>query len=371
MGAHGSQLPQRVDAVQHQMDFYVNGLIEGEMREKLKIDTGAQQTVLNAQLVPKETLSGETIQLRMADGFVTELPVATVKLQFGEQKFSKLVVVMENMEEDALLGSDLPVLADLLRQHLARQDQVPKVEAVATRAGEKKRQEREEEDDEAISTSGVDPVKLSNIFDMDDDMFLPTQPRERKTRREKRKAAREFAIEKDNSTAHIELDEADLCEELKNDPSLGSVWKSVDRPNFKYVVKDGLLFHHSMTPTGEQLRQLVIPRTRQRKVIKVVHSIPLAGHLGRRKTTQRVLQWFFWPGVNRDIAMYCRTCVECQKAARVTRNIAPLMPLPVVDEAFSRIAMDVVGPLQRSKPGNKYILTIMDYGTKYPEAFPL
>ena len=33
--------------------------------------------------------------------------------------------------------------------------------------------------------------------------------------------------------------------------------------------------------------------------------------------------------------------------------------------------MDIVGPLKRSKKGNKYILVLMDYATKWPEAFPL
>ncbi len=33
--------------------------------------------------------------------------------------------------------------------------------------------------------------------------------------------------------------------------------------------------------------------------------------------------------------------------------------------------MDVVGPLERSKTGNRYLLVITDYATRYPEVFPL
>ena len=40
-------------------------------------------------------------------------------------------------------------------------------------------------------------------------------------------------------------------------------------------------------------------------------------------------------------------------------------------QPFDSIAMDTVGPLQRSHLGNKYVLTLMDYATKYPEAIPL
>ena len=36
-----------------------------------------------------------------------------------------------------------------------------------------------------------------------------------------------------------------------------------------------------------------------------------------------------------------------------------------------QIAMDIVGPLPRSRAGNKYILVVCDYATRYPEAIPL
>ena len=38
---------------------------------------------------------------------------------------------------------------------------------------------------------------------------------------------------------------------------------------------------------------------------------------------------------------------------------------------FQRVAMDIFGPLKRTKSGNKYVLVVMDYATKWPEAFPL
>ena len=48
-----------------------------------------------------------------------------------------------------------------------------------------------------------------------------------------------------------------------------------------------------------------------------------------------------------------------------------MVPLPVVSEPFSRIAMDIVGPLPRSRSGNRYVLVVCDYGTRYPEAVPV
>ena len=50
---------------------------------------------------------------------------------------------------------------------------------------------------------------------------------------------------------------------------------------------------------------------------------------------------------------------------------APMILLPVVTEPFSRAAIVIMGPLPSSQAGNWYVLTICDYGTRYPEAVPL
>ena len=48
-----------------------------------------------------------------------------------------------------------------------------------------------------------------------------------------------------------------------------------------------------------------------------------------------------------------------------------MVPLPIIQEPFRRIAMDIVGPLPRSRSGNHFILVVCDYATRYPEAFAL
>ena len=67
----------------------------------------------------------------------------------------------------------------------------------------------------------------------------------------------------------------------------------------------------------------------------------------------------------------CKCCQTCQKTARGSFRKAKLVPLPVIEVPFTRIAMDMVGPLSRTKEGHRYILTIVDYGSRYPDAIPL
>ena len=46
--------------------------------------------------------------------------------------------------------------------------------------------------------------------------------------------------------------------------------------------------------------------------------------------------------------------------------------MPLIDTPFKRVAVDIVGPIEpRSDKKSRYILTIIDYATRYPEAVAL
>ena len=117
--------------------------------------------------------------------------------------------------------------------------------------------------------------------------------------------------------------------------------------------------------------QLVLPIQCRETVLELAHSIPLAGHLGKAKTTRRVTQRYYWPSLYADIARFCKACPNCQMTSTKHSPRAPLVPLPIIEEPFRRIAMDIVGLLRCSRSGKKYILVVCNYGTRYPEAIPL
>lgn len=50
---------------------------------------------------------------------------------------------------------------------------------------------------------------------------------------------------------------------------------------------------------------------------------------------------------------------------------APLAPLPVIKKLFEWIAMDFIGSLPLTQHSARYLLVIIDYATRYPEAIPL
>ena len=51
--------------------------------------------------------------------------------------------------------------------------------------------------------------------------------------------------------------------------------------------------------------------------------------------------------------------------------VVPFHPIPAVEEPFSRVIVDCVGPLPKTKAGNQYLLTVICASTQFPEAIPL
>ena len=49
---------------------------------------------------------------------------------------------------------------------------------------------------------------------------------------------------------------------------------------------------------------------------------------------------------------------------------ASLLPIPVED-AFDKVAVDVLGPIPPSSKGSRYIVVFSDYLTRWVEAFPV
>jgi hypothetical protein len=51
---------------------------------------------------------------------------------------------------------------------------------------------------------------------------------------------------------------------------------------------------------------------------------------------------------------------------------APLGKVPIVETPFEKVAVDSIGPINPLlSSGHRYVLTVVDYATRYPEATPL
>ena len=176
-----------------------------------------------------------------------------------------------------------------------------------------------------------------------------------------------------------------LSFEQRKDPTLSSLFSKVvpeseiDNHQICYYVRDGVLMRRWRPPDVNAdadwavKHQVVLPVAYRAEALTLAHDQPMAGHLGVTKTYQRLLNEFFWPGIKRDTAVHCKSCHTCQMVGKPNQKVppAPLRPIPAFEEPFSRVLIDCVGPLPKTKSGNEYLLTIMCSSTRFPEAIPL
>ena len=138
------------------------------------------------------------------------------------------------------------------------------------------------------------------------------------------------------------------------------------------VMENGLLFRvwTEKKEIGDR-KLLIIPRILQQEVLYKAHDAIIGGHLGVFKTLCKVRQKYWWIGLRTSVRKYIRKCTVC--ARRKCHNKTPRAALNTrpVGYPLERIAMDIKGPLPVSNHGNRYILVISDYFTKFSEAYAI
>ncbi len=124
---------------------------------------------------------------------------------------------------------------------------------------------------------------------------------------------------------------------------------------------NGKLVHH----------QWVAPRAAVLEILQQAHDNPMSGHFADKRTLKRVREMFYWQGMDKDTRQYCRACAVCGE--RKPRPTVPHHPVQrqIATEPLQWVALDIKGPMPRTEKGNKYILVISDYFTKWICAVPM
>jgi hypothetical protein len=148
--------------------------------------------------------------------------------------------------------------------------------------------------------------------------------------------------------------------------------KVVGSAAYVFYVSNGLLYRQ-YDKGSRVYSQIVVPFSLRSSVLVVGHDQLLAGHCGVRRTLARILSRFFWPGVTVDVSRYVQTCDICQKTVSRGRvSPVPLSAMPLIGTPFETVGIDLVGPLSPpSEQGHRFILTLIDLATRFPEAVPM
>src|SRR6266542_4403539 len=129
----------------------------------------------------------------------------------------------------------------------------------------------------------------------------------------------------------------------------------------KYKLKEGKLVKIKL---NKELK--VLKRNEIEPILSLAHEHLLSGHFGLEATLDKLKKRYYWPKMKNDIKSYIQTCDQCQRREK-TIDENELHSIRI-KESFYQWGIDIVGPLTETSCGNKYIVVVIDYFTKYPEA---
>jgi transposase InsO family protein len=111
----------------------------------------------------------------------------------------------------------------------------------------------------------------------------------------------------------------------------------------------------------------IVPKSWRKIVFETIHNL---SHPSIRATRTLITRKFMWHGINKDVSTWAKNCIACQTSKVQRHTKAPLSTFTVPPRRFDHINVDIVGPLPQSQ-GNRYLFTIVDRFTRWPEAIPL
>ena len=104
--------------------------------------------------------------------------------------------------------------------------------------------------------------------------------------------------------------------------------------------------------------RIVPPQSLRKQILSLAHE----GHLGVVGTKQRLRTKVWWPGIDRDVEQYVKTCHGCQLVGLPNRP-EPMKPTELPAGPWQDLAVDLLGPL----PSGDYVLVCVDYYSRYYE----
>ena len=117
--------------------------------------------------------------------------------------------------------------------------------------------------------------------------------------------------------------------------------------------------------------QLLVPQTLRRRLFEQAHAGPLAAHLGPDRTIAQLKPYYYWPGMVKDIKLWCHTCDTCACSRGPPPRAHAKMTKVIASAPMDLVAVDILSGLPTASDGSTCILVTVDYMTKWAEAYPL
>uniref|UniRef100_A0AAQ4REK5 Gypsy retrotransposon integrase-like protein 1 n=1 Tax=Gasterosteus aculeatus aculeatus TaxID=481459 RepID=A0AAQ4REK5_GASAC len=290
--------------------------IQGGIHQAM-VDSGCTQSMIHQRLVRHGALvEASRVSIKCVHGDIHDYPVVPIEIRFGGKKHRVRVAVSSRLTHPLILGTDWSGFHRLAGQC----------------AGVRSR---------PVGTCGVcaalgGDARLSDAADGEGEsagppMGTPPTPELR--------SMEDFPLEQSrDDTLRFAFDQV-----MQIDGQVVRPDAVLSYPHFS-LIRDRLYRVSRDTQTGQEITQLLVPKSRRETVFQAAHYNPMAGHLGSDKTLDRIVARFYWPGIWADVRRWCASCPQCQLVNQPAIPKAPLRPLPLMELPFERLGMDLIGP---------------------------
>ena len=113
--------------------------------------------------------------------------------------------------------------------------------------------------------------------------------------------------------------------------------------------------------------RILLPPSLEHKIMQHYHTL---GHLGIKATQRLIQSRFVFKQMNAKVRDFVRSCTNCQRT-KIDRHInSPISSVPMPNQRFERVNVDIAGPFPHSL-GNSYVLVCIDPYTRWIEAFSM
>ncbi|XP_040079039.2 uncharacterized protein LOC120850576 [Ixodes scapularis] len=357
-------------------------VVEGRLGEHkitvFKGDTGCNTVVVRKELVPQENLTGKSSPVFLLDRTVRYLPEAVTVIQTPYYTGKVTAKCVSNPLYDLILGN--------IPQMREANDPDPEWEKNnEDNLGDclDKPKERYETCPNAIGVNVGCRSAMEATKSIDE--LLDEKPTVAASASEGREAGSPIRkLERPLRVAQVSVTDTtaeELGKQQKEDATLTKCFNDVgkttkkhnSRTRIQFLLKNDLLYRSVVYSSGRRSEQLVLPKRFRAAAVTMAHDSVMSGHQGAKNTLNLVAEEFFWPCMQSEIKRYVCSCDVCQRTVPKGKvGKAPLGSMPIIDTPFQRVAIDIIGPIVPiASSGNRYILTMVDMATRYPDAVAL
>ena len=119
------------------------------------------------------------------------------------------------------------------------------------------------------------------------------------------------------------------------------------------------------------MKQIFMPESLRPRILKFAHYSRLAGHPGKTRMHHHVRRTYYCPHMVADIYATVGKCfTRAKKRLKLRKRTNPLK-IFLATKPLASLCIDILGPLQRTKKGYRFLLVITDQLTKLNQVIHL